>query len=156
MIRIMVRWLLTGLGMVACISCTPHDDYGGMQLVWHPQLAGAAAQFEALLSETEQQQHINLTSANLASVLDAELYVVFHEYLANIPPGQQCAAVDKQRKWLEYRSKVAETASTEYQGGTFASFAYSRSYCHVTRERMVELRSEVGKAPGIEGRIRER
>jgi uncharacterized protein YecT (DUF1311 family) len=131
---------------VLASSCTSPPAPSISDLNWHPDLDQPAGQLEEVLAATEQQQPRNYTIANIASVLDAKLYILFNRYIAGLPPTNRAAAIQEQCHWLERRNQETTKADAEYEGGTFASFAGSRAFIEFTRARIALLQQRIGSS----------
>jgi len=89
---------------------------------------------------------MNYTSANLAFVLDAKLYLLFERYIGSLPADQRALAMDEQRLWLQQRIQAVDKAYAPYEGGTFASYAANEAFIDFTKQRIAVLERRLGSA----------
>jgi uncharacterized protein YecT (DUF1311 family) len=127
----------------ACPSCTPVPPNTPAPLNWHPHLDQPIQQLEDLLASTDQQQPMNYTSANLAFLLDAKLYLLFDRYLSTADPSRRPALLADQRRWLTRRAHLAADARAQYQGGTLAPLAAHQAFIAATKSRITELQHRI-------------
>ena len=140
-----LRCLLAVCATLGCASCASQRT-ASLRLDWHPRLDQPIQQLEEVLAATEQQQPRNYTSANLAFLLDAKLYLLFEGYINSLPQEARPALLEEQRRWLEQRKLATDEAYDEYQGGTLASFAGNRAFIEATKERITALERRLGPA----------
>jgi len=119
-------------------------------LDWNPDagLDQVVDQLEEILENLMQQQPMNYTSANIASVRDAQLFILFVKYFEGLPPEQRISAIKEQEAWLEQRFKSARLSASEYEGGTMYGLIYSGEYASVTSER-IEYYKRLSETPYI-------
>jgi uncharacterized protein YecT (DUF1311 family) len=106
---------------------------------WAPFLEQPFQQLEELLKQTQQQQTMNYTSANMGFVLDAQLYILYLKAYHMLPPERAAQFKREQDLWLRQRKAFCE-ASVQ-SGGTLASLEYSMAFISRTQERLEELKS---------------
>ncbi len=115
-------------------------------LDWRLNLAQPIRQFEEVLDRASAQQSMNYTSANLALVYDAKLYLAFHHYLRGLAPERRGEALVEQRIWLARRDEMRSLAYGKYEGGSMASLVGSGAFISATKRRLAYLERAQGEA----------
>lgn len=110
---------------------------------WRPDVDQVIDQLEDILISDIPQQQMNLTMANLNSVYDTKLYLVFIDYLATLPPAQVKTALKEQQTWLQKRKEQTAAAFAENEGGSLASYNAGETYLQVTRQRLEDLEQKL-------------
>lgn len=141
----MIRGFITGLALVALTvvsiryvdSRAPNEAAYGLD--WEIKLDQPIRQLEEFMGETTQQQHYNFTSANMAFVYDAKLYILFHDLLRSAGPAERAELLDSQRLFLREREIRVDAVYDTYNGGTGGSLAGNLEFIDLTRQRIEEL-----------------
>ena len=133
--------LMAGFAVFAALSlsCVKTRPNKFAQQDWQPNLDQSISQLEEILATLEQQQPKNYTIANLSSLYDAKLYLLFQNHLASLSDKVRAGEVERQRQWLEQRKKVVDAAYEEYEGGTLASFNAGQASIKMTKERIKKI-----------------
>lgn len=103
---------------------------------WAPDLDQAIGQIEEILASETQQQPLNYTSANLASLYDAKLYIVYRQRLHRMPESRKAGFIAEQRVWQRERKAIVQAAGAEFEGGTLAGLAAARADIELTKRRI--------------------
>lgn len=110
---------------------------------WRPDVDQVIDQLEDILISDLPQQQMNYTMANLNSVYDTKLYLVFIDYLATLQPNQVKAALKEQQEWLQRRKDESAAAFAESDGGSMAPYNAGEAYLQATRQRLEDLEQKL-------------
>ncbi len=112
---------------------------------WNLEIDQPIRQLEKVLSKTRQQQPRNYTISNIAFLYNVKLYLLFNRYIDKLPQAERERAVKQQQLWLKKRKKLTDSAYSEYQGGTLASYSAGRKSIEVTRKRIADVEKLIDK-----------
>lgn len=110
---------------------------------WHPDLGQPIEQLEEILKKAQHQQIMNYTVANLGLLYDAELYMLFARYVAQLPPSLRAREIAQQRKWLRSRKVLVQKGYKEYEGGTLGPYQAGLVFVDVTRKRIRQIEARL-------------
>jgi uncharacterized protein YecT (DUF1311 family) len=88
---------------------------------------------------TTSQRVLTQTSANLADLRDAQLFIAYVRLMQTLDVKEQGELFEEQRRWLSKRGESAR-ASVTSKGGTLAPLEYSGAFEKITEQRLAELR----------------
>lgn len=136
------RWWIFGLYVLVsmiggCGETQPNNKEEPLD--WEINLDQPIGQLEEVMGEKEQQQHYNYTSANMAFLYDAKLYILFHDRLAAASPDERALLLDTQRSFLSERRAKQRKEYDSYNGGTGGPAAGNLVFIEMTQERIDEL-----------------
>lgn len=109
---------------------------------WDPFLDQASNALLAILRDEHVQQRMNRLSADIASLSDARLFVVYVRLYETLPPDQQEALVAEQAEWIERRKQVAG-AAVESEGGSLAPYEFNDAFQKLSKDRLRELEARL-------------
>ena len=103
------------------------------------KLAQPIRQLEELLAETQQQQPMNYTSANVAFLKDSLVRERALEAMERLPRSERMAFVEAQLAWRAERLTAVRAAAAVYEGGSLASYAGNAESIRWSEERLEAL-----------------
>lgn len=110
---------------------------------WQPNLNQPIRKVEETLAKQERQeslqQPVNFMIANVSFLYDAQLYILFQDYVAKLPQRQRHQAIEEQRNWLITRRQLMDEAASQYEGGTLASYVAGQASIKASKERIGSL-----------------
>ena len=133
---LVMPWLL-----VFAVGCSEHPapEPAVDDLDWQINLDQPIGQLEEVMGQAPQQQHYNYTSANLAFIYDAKLYILFHDLLRSAGPEETAELIDTQRVFLREREIRVDAVVGTYSGGTGGPLAGNLEFIRFTQQRIEEL-----------------
>lgn len=111
-------------------------------LDWSPNYGQPIGYLEALLREQDDDREMTRTITQIAYLYDAQLYVLFHEFLDYLPDTARVREIDEQNGWLDTRQEAVSEAFTRNGGGDVGSYHAADMFIAQTRQRasMIEQR----------------
>ena len=154
--RIVAGLMVFSLLLLGCASVSPHLEItassgmgSGHELhtlnSWYPDLEQAIEEVEAVLATQQKQQFMNYTSANLATLYDARLYITFDKYIDMLPQGKKASAIAQQLEFLRHRKKITSEIYDSYDGGTGASYASAMKGIELTNQHIILIEALIRK-----------
>jgi uncharacterized protein YecT (DUF1311 family) len=140
-IRTTITAIVAGMLLSGCKCESP--EQGKPFSAWTPSVDQPIRQLEEVLASLEQQQPMNYTSANLAFLYDAKLYLLFQDYLAVLPESERASQIAEQKQWLAKRKELVQDAYAKYEGGTLAPFSASQASINLTKKRIDEIEAKM-------------
>lgn len=105
-------------------------------LDWSPNYTQPIRYLEAQLREQSDDREMGRTITNIAYLYDAQLYVLFHEFLDYLPDMARVREIDEQNTWLDTRQEAVSEAFTRNGGGDVGSYHAADMFIAQTRQRM--------------------
>lgn len=105
-------------------------------LDWAPNYTQPIRYLEAQLREQTDDRAMGQTITNIAYLYDAQLYVLFHEFLDYLPDTARIREIDEQNAWLDTRQEAVSEAFTRNGGGEVGSYHAADMFIAQTRQRM--------------------
>jgi uncharacterized protein YecT (DUF1311 family) len=140
--------LLIGAGVLLSGCCTKPEATKSIQFPdWQPNIDQPIGQLEEVLVKLEQQQPMNYTISNVAFLYDAKLYILFHDFIDQLPEAARASEIAEQEKWLGQRKKLIGAGYAEYEGGTLASFTAGQASIDATKKRIAEIEKKMKELP---------
>ncbi len=118
---------------------------------WAPSVTDAVDYLSDELKQEKSQMGMNILSGHIASLLDAELLVVYVRLFDQLDPKSRAALRQEQAQWMSQREKIARTAGKKEQGGSAAAMESNTAFADVTLKRIHalgdRLKQSAGKTP---------
>ena len=144
--RIVAGLMVFSLLLLGCASVSPHLEITASSgMGWYPDLEQAIEEVEAVLATQQKQQFMNYTSANLATLYDARLYITFDKYIDMLPQGKKASAIAQQLEFLRHRKKITSEIYDSYDGGTGASYASAMKGIELTNQHIILIEALIRK-----------
>ncbi|WP_417582421.1 hypothetical protein [Nitrincola sp.] len=105
-------------------------------LDWTPNYTQPIRYLEAQLREQTDNRAMGQTITNIAYLYDAQLYVLFHEFLDYLPDTARIREIDEQNGWLDTRQEAVSEAFNRNGGGDAGSYHAADMFIAQTRQRM--------------------
>jgi uncharacterized protein YecT (DUF1311 family) len=116
---------------------------------WDPSVTDAVDYLKTELEQEQAQQGINRLTAQISSLLDAELFITYVSLFDHLEPRAQTTLKREQADWLKQRVKVTYLAGQKEEGGSASSMESNYAFADFTRKR-IQLLSDRLKKLGIE------
>ena len=104
-------------------------------LDWSPNYTQPIRYLEAQLREQSDDRVMGQTITNIAYLYDAQLYVLFHEFLDYLPDMARVREVEEQNTWLDTRQEAVSEAFNRNGGGDAGSYHAADMFIVQTRQR---------------------
>ncbi|QEW05172.1 DUF1311 domain-containing protein [Nitrincola iocasae] len=105
-------------------------------LDWAPNYSQPIRYLEAQLREQTDDRAMGQTITNIAYLYDAQLYVLFDEFLDYLPDAARIKEIDEQNRWLDTRQEAVSEAFNRNGGGEVGSYHAADMFIAQTRQRM--------------------
>lgn len=105
-------------------------------LDWSPNYTQPIRYLEAQLREQTDDRAMGQTITQVAYLYDAQLYVLFHEFLDYLPDMARVREIDEQNDWLDVRQEAVSEAFNRNGGGDLGSYHAADMFIAQTRQRM--------------------
>lgn len=129
---------LTFLSLTGCATV----NYEEMNSLWKIKPRQVASQFENLEGGKRYREFPSSYSlANLATIYDAEMFVLFTRNIEDKCYLNKRKIVDDQIRWLKRRDTEVRTIH-EQSGGSLASVLAAKKKIEMTKNRISELKSK--------------
>lgn len=130
--------------MAVCLTgCQKNADSAADMAGLADYLATVEAQSNALKSSLEKdgltQNEMNQKSGELCDVWDAALNRMLAEAKKVLPAAEMEKLTDEQSTWLESRTKTAEAAGKEVEGGSMYALVVNMEAASLTEVRVYEI-----------------
>lgn len=104
-------------------------------LDWSPNYTQPIQYMEEQLREQTDDRKMGRTITNIAYLYDAQLYVLFHEFLDYLPDMARVREIDEQNAWLDTRQEAVSEAFNRNGGGDAGSYHAADMFIAQTRQR---------------------
>lgn len=88
------------------------------------------------------QQGMNLLSAHIGAVLDAQVIIYYMKLLSSLRGAERRELFEEQESWVKRRQEES-AAAVESHGGSLAPLEFGLTYIDITRSRLNELKKRV-------------
>ena len=106
---------------------------------WEPYLDSAVDLIYSTLEDGFiSQAKMNHVSRNVASISDAQLFVVYTKLFQSLKPADQIDLYREQEVWINQRISYSESC-IESHGGSLAPLEYNEAFVEFTKKRINEL-----------------
>ena len=143
-VRIMDRSFRAGIAAAFIITlfsgCTTVRQHNESLIdQWQPELQQPIDELEAHFKNLTKQQEMNYTTANIAFLYDAKLYIVFVKLLDCAPESERSRLIHEQDVWLKKRELRVKQVYEKYDGGSMGPLDAGQHFISMTKERIKEL-----------------
>ena len=136
---------------LAAARLTAADD-GMLPRGWNPSVADAADYLSSELKDEKSQMGINVLTAHIASLRDAELLIVYVRLSDRLDPKGRAALKDEQTRWMTQREKAARSAGKREEGGSAGAMESNTAFADATVKRIQALQERLKQIEGKTGR----
>jgi uncharacterized protein YecT (DUF1311 family) len=113
---------------------------------WEPDLEMVFQKLDEELQQENAQLGMNLISARMSEVRDAQLALVYTQLYVLLPAVEQQKLKREQTAWLKTREKKAKAAAAGEEGGSLAPLEYNTAHTAFTTERLKALQQRLKTA----------
>jgi len=143
MIKFVTIAVLVCSGLLLPGCAAPQSEQTSLFPDWNPNVDQPIQQLEETLAKLDQQQRKNYTISNLAFLYDAQLYILFHDFIVSLPESARASEIAEQRNWLAQRKAQIHAAYSGREGGTLASYMAGQASIDATKERIAEIEKKM-------------
>lgn len=104
-------------------------------LDWAPNYTQPIRFLEAFLRDQNDDRMKTQTITQIAYLYDAQLYVLFHEFLDYLPDTARVREIEEQNGWLDKRQEAVSEAFTRNNGGDVGAYHAADMFIAQTRQR---------------------
>ena len=138
-----------GIGLLLSGCATSQSSSSAFFPDWQPNIDQPIRQLEETLSKRDQQQPMNFTISNVAFLYDTKLYILFNDFIGQLPKSQRASELEEQRKWLNQRKKLIAAGYAEYEGGTLAAYNAGHISIDASKKRIAEIEKKMKGLPAM-------
>jgi uncharacterized protein YecT (DUF1311 family) len=141
----MIKFLplvLVGFWLTGCTSAKSYRADSTLMIDWHPAIIGYNWD-DSYWNAADGQQNLNYKSGEWSAILEAKLYVIFNELMAQSAEKERVKLASEQEKWLKETLRDAMEAGKQFEGGTAQSMAVNASFGHATQARIKILETRL-------------
>ena len=117
------------------------------------ELAGIEEQADVIQKKIQEdgsltQTDLNVAAQELYELWDNELNAIWGRFKDILSEEEMSALMAEEREWIAYKEEAAESAASEYEGGSMTALITYQAQARLTRERVYELAVYLGEKTG--------
>ncbi|MFN3882184.1 MAG: hypothetical protein ACK4L8_12225 [Nitrincola lacisaponensis] len=114
-------------------------------LEWSPNYSQPISYLEVSLRAETDSREMNRIITNIAYLYDAQLYVLFHEFLDYLPDTARVREISDQNDWLDSRQDAVSEAFTRNGGGDVGAYHAADMFIAQTRQRAALIEQRLAR-----------